>query len=166
MEVPLKRKDSGQKPQVNKFNQERVFKIHTDPMKRSSWPSPSFLNRDLTIIATSFSLGRYSACCHQLEHGFIHLNQSVLTDKNLVMRKTASSINAADKSVLTWRAMRSDLGLWRWLQECEDEFWSPRTTLSQMLCRVYVIPVSTRQAGAQHEIRDHASNMPKTRTDN
>lgn len=62
MEVPWKRKDSGQKPQVNKLNQERIFKIHTNPMQMSSWPSPSFLNRDLTITEINFGKGRYFAC--------------------------------------------------------------------------------------------------------
>lgn len=137
MEVLWKRKDSGQKPQVNKLNQERIFK-----MQMSSWPSPSFLNRDLTITETNFGSGRYFACWHQLKHGFIHFNQSVLTDKNIVTRKRVSSINAVDKSVLTWGAMWSDLGLWR--GECEDEFRSPRTALSQMLCWASVIPASFR----------------------
>lgn len=134
MEVLWKRKDSGQKPQVNKLNQERIFK-----MQMSSWPSPSFLNRDLTITETNFGSGRYFASWHQLKHGFIHFNQSVLTDKNIVTRKRSPRLTLLTNQC--WHGeqcyqisgcesvsvrMSSDPRELHWARCCAGHLWSQR----------------------------------------
>lgn len=79
----------------------------------SSWPFPSFLNRDLIIYRDQLWY-RKVLCMLPSAETWINTFKSICFDrqkKNLKMGKMVSSINATDKSVLTWTAMRSDLGL-------------------------------------------------------